>query len=104
MDKDNPAFPIERKDSPERIRVAVRLGEAENERLEMVVRIWNEMNKALGRVKGRRWTATSVVERFVTLELDAFFTRYGGFPSSPEQEADITRRAVAEIKKLAGKK
>lgn len=101
MEKDPIPYPIDSEEAPDRKRVVLMLPLPIHAQLEAAVQVWNEMNLALGRTRGRKWSLASVAERFVTLELSAFFRRYGGAPTTPEALAEVTRKAVADVRKAA---
>lgn len=99
MEKDPLPFPLDGDEEEDSKRLFVPLSPSEHAQLQLAADIFNEMNKARERTKGRRWSKASVAHHLLMRELVSFFARYGGYPTTPEAVAEVTRKAVADVKK-----
>lgn len=99
MEKDSLPFPLDEDQDGDSKRLFVPLSPSEHEQLALAADIFNEMNTARGRTRGRRWSKASVAHHLLMRELTAFFARYGGWPTTPEAAAEVTRKAVADVRR-----
>lgn len=95
-------YPIDNDGS--RVRTSVRLPEEQHEDIELMSELWNELDRALGNRRAKKWKAASVIERLVRVGIEGFWAQAGGRPSTEAARAEMVRRVVAEAKKSAAKK
>lgn len=91
-------YPIEEETEGERVRTSVRLPPAQHDDLELIAELWNEMDKALGRRRPRKWKPASVIERLISVGIDGFWGQVGGRPATKAGRADFIKQAIERLK------
>jgi hypothetical protein len=91
-------YPINDETDEERVRTSVRLPASQQADIILVAELWNELDKAMGRKRPRKWLPASVIERLIAVGLDGFWAQIGGRPESQEGREAIMRRAVAQLR------
>jgi hypothetical protein len=91
---------------PELVPFTVRLEESERAQLELIAWFWNEIDKAQGRKRRKRWKTGRVIERFVIAQLDGFWHQLGGAGASLAERKEELKRLIAQeaAKTAAAKK
>lgn len=100
----NRYYPLEDEDGPGRVRLSISLTKEQHEQLELVARLWNALDDALERPRGRKWKITSVIERMVVVGLDGFWNEIGGLPPPGADHQAFINAAVERVKRQAKKK
>lgn len=84
----------------ERVRTSIRLTPEQQADAALIAQLWIALDDALGvKRPGKKWSATSVLERLVAVGLDGFWAEVGGRPSEEEDRAEFIRRAVERLRK-----
>lgn len=91
-------YPDKDEADEERIRTSVRLPPAQQADIVLVAELWNELDKAMGRKRPRKWLAASVIERLIAVGLDGFWAQIGGRPQTQEGREELMRRAVEHLR------
>lgn len=85
--------------NPEKARISVRLDVTETSDLQAIAKLWNAVNKELGRKRGRKWKPASLIEFFVRVGMSEFWKAIGGRQAPKEAYDDLVRRAVEATRK-----
>jgi hypothetical protein len=96
-------YPVDDREDPDRVRTSVRLPLETHADIEIIAKLWNELDRALGRKRTKKWKPASVIERLVTVGIDGFWAQIGGRPSTQEGRDDFARKALERLKKSSGK-
>jgi hypothetical protein len=91
-------YPIDDEAEGDRVRTSVRLPASQHDDIELIAELWNEMDKALGRKRPRKWKAASVIERLITVGVDGFWGQVGGRPATKAGRADFIKQAIERLK------
>lgn len=91
-------YPLDDEKPEPMIRTSVRLPESQQADIVLVAELWNELDKAMGRTKSRKWLAASVIERLIAVGLDGFWAQIGGRPETQEGREELMRRAVEHLR------
>lgn len=91
-------YPLQERSSAKRSTTSIRLTEEQRADVEFVAELWNAFDKELEQERaGRKWSATSVLERLIAVGLDGFWAEVGGRPATQEGREEFIRRAVAHL-------
>jgi len=81
-----------------RTRTSIRLTSEQQSDAALIAELWAAFDDALELQRaGRKWTATSVLERLVAVGIDGFWQEVGGRPESTEDREEFIRRAVERL-------
>ena len=84
----------------ERIRITIKMTPAQQAEASLIAQLWIALDEELGvKRPGKKWSATSVMERLVAVGLDGFWAEIGGRPTSEEDRAEFIRRAIEKVQK-----
>jgi hypothetical protein len=91
---------------PELVPFTVRLEESERGQLELIAWFWNEIDRAQGRKRRKRWKTSRVIERFVIAQLDGFWHQLGSAGATLAERKEELKRLIAQeaAKTAAAKK
>lgn len=90
-------YPVGDASEGARVKTSVRLPVEQDADIKLIAQLWNELDKALGRKKSRKWKAASVIERLISVGIDGFWQQVGGRPPTQEGREDFIRRAVEHL-------
>lgn len=96
-------YPVDEDDGGERVKTSVRLPVEQHHDIELIAQLWNELDRAMARKRGRKWKAASVIERLISVGVDGFWHQVGGRPDTKEGRDDFVRRAVERLKQESKK-
>jgi len=87
-------------ETEDRIRTSIQLTQAQRADAALIAQLWQALDEALEiKRPGKKWSATSVLERLVAVGIDGFWAEVGGRPSDDEDRAEFIRRAVERVRK-----
>lgn len=89
-------YPMDEEGVSDRVRTSVRLPVEQQQDIELMAHLWNELDRALGRKKPRKWKAASVIERLIAVGIDGFWAQVGGRPATAEERKALIERVVEQ--------
>ncbi|NTX07009.1 hypothetical protein [Myxococcus sp. CA040A] len=92
-------YPVEQDRDSGRVPLTIRLQPDRHEDVELLVRLWTELDASLGTKRAKKWKPSLVVERLIDVGVDGFWQQVGGRPETQEGREEFIRRAVARLKK-----
>lgn len=90
-------YPVDEESGEERVRTSVRLSQEQHADIELITKLWNDLDRVLGRQRSRKWKAASVIERLVAVGIDGFWAQVGGRPDTREGREDFIRQAAEKL-------
>jgi hypothetical protein len=89
-----------KEEKPKPVRFNVRLEAYQRELLDLISWYWNEVDEITEADRSYKWKATSVIEHYVSSQLDAFLEQVGlKKGSSPAQLEERLKKLVSEVTK-----
>lgn len=92
-------YPIEDEADEATVRTSVRLPVSEHDRVEFLADLWNALDEAGNKTRGK-WLPASVIRRLVHVGLESFASQIGGWPATKEEREEMIARAGEVIAKL----
>lgn len=103
MDDLGDLYPFDESEKSGRVRTTVSLDKQDHEDIEFFTLLWREIDKVTGR-EGKKWKASSVMERFIEKAIEAQWKTLGGRPKDHDQLEKLKREAIKAARDRASKK
>lgn len=97
-------YPLDEAKTGEPIRTSVRLSPEQHQDVELIAKLWNDLDRDLGRRRPRKWKAASVMERLIAVGIDGFWGQIGGRPTTKEAREEAIAKVVSMARERAPKK
>lgn len=88
-------YPIDEESEGDRVRTSVRLLPEQHQDIELMAKLWNDLDRELGRRRPRKWKAASVIERLIAVGIDGFWGQIGGRPTTKDAREEAIAKVVA---------
>jgi hypothetical protein len=88
-------YPLDDAKVGEPIRTSVSLTPEQHQDVELIAKLWNELDKELGRRRPRKWKAASVMQRLIAVGIDGFWGQIGGRPTTKDEREAVIAKVVA---------
>ncbi|HYH96905.1 hypothetical protein [Hyalangium sp.] len=90
-------YPLDDAKVGEPIRTSVSLTPEQHQDVELIAKLWNDLDKELSRRRPRKWKAASVMQRLIAVGIDGFWAQIGGRPVTK----DAREEAISKVVSLA---
>lgn len=97
-------YPVDEETDSKRVATSVRLQKEQHEDIELIAKLWNEIDEELGRKRPRKWKASSVIERLIAVGIAGFWEQAGARPEDKADRDQVVAHVIERLKKSNPKK